>query len=269
MPILKRLIAPCLMSALLPIALAFEEQGTVQARTIKYDERDIVTVNCSLRHTTLIVLPKDEEILDFTCGDREYWVVEGTANFAHVKPSKAGARTNINLITASGSVYSFDVREISDVQGKEADLKLFIEPKEGSTVSKNTAARFVPAGDVESYRELADTARAEAIQAKEDASRNIEAEVTRFLSEYPSRLRFNYRFQANKAPFMVTSIFDDGRFTYIRANPSEAPALYEVKDGKPSLVNFEFRSGTYIASKVIDSGYLAIGKKKMAFFRKE
>ncbi len=104
MPISKRLIVISLMSALLPMALAFDEQPTVQARTIKYDERDIVTVNTSLRHTTLIVLPRDEEILDFTCGDREYWVVEGTANFAHVKPSKAGARTNINLITASGSV---------------------------------------------------------------------------------------------------------------------------------------------------------------------
>ncbi len=269
MPILNRLIAASFMSALLPMALAFNEQPIVQARTIKYGERDIVTVNCSLRHTTLIVLPKDEEILDFTCGDREYWVVEGTANFAHVKPSKAGARTNINLITASGSIYSFDVREISEIQGKEPDLKLFIEPKEGSTVSKIAAARFVPAGDVESYRELADTARAEVRQAKEDAARSIEAEVTRFLSEYPSKLRFSYRFQANKAPFMVTSIFDDGRFTYIRANPREAPVLYEVKDGKPGLVNFEFRSGIYIASKVIDTGYLAIGKKKLAFFRKE
>ena len=269
MPMTKRLIAASFMSAWLPVALAFDEQITVQARSIKYDERDIVTVNTRVRHTTLIVLPTDEEILDFTCGDREYWVVEGTANFAHVKPSRPGAQTNINLITASGSVYSFDVREISEIQGKEADLKLFVEPKEGSTVSKKTATRFVPAGDVESYRELADTARAEVRQAKEDAARSIEAEVTRFLSEYPSKLRFDYRFQANKGPFMVTSIFDDGRFTYIRANPKEAPALYEVKDGKPSLLNFEFRSGIYIASKVIDSGYLAIGKKKLAFFRKE
>jgi hypothetical protein len=40
-----------------------------------------------------------------------------------------------------------------------------------------------------------------------------------------------------------------------------------LKDGKPNLVQFEFRDGTYIAAKVLDSGYLAIGKQKLAFVR--
>ena len=62
-------------------------------------------------------------------------------------------------------------------------------------------------------------------------------------------------------------MYTDGKFTYIQAHPQELPALYELKDGKPNLIQFEFRDGTYTVSKVLDSGWLAIGKKKLAFVR--
>jgi type IV secretion system protein VirB9 len=43
--------------------------------------------------------------------------------------------------------------------------------------------------------------------------------------------------------------------------------LYEFKDGKPNLLSFQFENGVYIAPKVVDSGYLAIGEKKLPFTR--
>src|SRR5882724_12911062 len=101
------------------------------AKVVHYGERDVVGVKTKLRYTTLIVLPKDEQILDFTCGDREYWVVNGNQNFAYVKPAKVGSQTNLNLITASGNVYSFVLSEISGSPGVEPDLKVFVEPKQG------------------------------------------------------------------------------------------------------------------------------------------
>ena len=41
--------------------------------------------------------------------------------------------------------------------------------------------------------------------------------------------------------------------------------LYEVKDGQPSLVNFQVQSGTYVVPKVLDRGNLALGKDKFSF----
>src|SRR6516164_10058668 len=86
---------------------------------LAYGEKDVVPVKAKVRYTTLIVLPKQETILDYTCGDKEFWVVNGTANFVYVKPAKANSETNLNLITASGNIYSFVLREISDAQGAE------------------------------------------------------------------------------------------------------------------------------------------------------
>ena len=53
------------------------------------------------------------------------------------------------------------------------------------------------------------------------------------------------------------------------AAASEKPAIYEVKDGKPNLINFDLVNGTYIVPKIVDNGYLAIGKKKLAFVRQQ
>ena len=44
--------------------------------------------------------------------------------------------------------------------------------------------------------------------------------------------------------------------------------MYEVKDGKPDLINYDLREGTYIIPKVVGKGYVEIGKKRMDFERK-
>src|SRR5437667_6906034 len=101
------------------------------ARVVKYSREDVVPVHAKLRFSTLIVLPDDEEILDFTTGDREFWIINGSHNLCYVHPAQAGIRSNLNLITATGHVYSFLLTEISSDPNAQPDLKLFVEPKEG------------------------------------------------------------------------------------------------------------------------------------------
>lgn len=240
------------------------------ARVVAYGERDVVTVQAKIRYTTLIVLPKNEAILDFTCGDKEFWVVNGNANFAYVKPAKPKSETNLNLITASGNVYSFVLREVSETAGAEPDLKVFVEPKEESMLAAiNGQPKFVPAAQIEDFRQQVEIAKDEARQAKEQAQASLEREIGRLRSEYPAKLRHAYRFAPADKVFKVSAIYHDGKFTYIRADPQETPALYEMKDGKPNLIEFQFEDGVYTVPKVLDHGYLAIGKKKFSFLRTE
>lgn len=252
------------------LARAQSTAETATARTVSYSERDVVSVRAKLRYTTLIVLPKNETILDFTCGDKEFWIVNGTANFAYVKPAKAKAETNLNLITAAGNIYSFVLREISETDGAEPDLKVFLEPKEESTLAAiNGAPKFVTATQVEDYRTQVEIAQAAAREAKEQARETVEREVSRLRSEYPAKLQHAYRFARGDKLFRVAAIYHDDKFTYIHADPQEAPALYEIKDGKPNLINFELKDGVYVVSKILDNGYLAIGKHKFNFVRTE
>lgn len=239
-------------------------------KQFEYGARDVLRLNAKLRYTTLIVLPKNEQILDFTCGDKEFWIVNGTQNFAYIKPALPKAQTNLNLITASGNVYSFVLSEVSGLPGVEPDLKVFVELKEDAMISAVSGSpRFVSASQIEDYRRQVELAKDESRESRRAAEQTMASEIDRYRSEYPVALRFTYHFERDRKPFSVTAIYHDDKFTYIQANAAETPTLYEVKDGKPNLINFEFRHGTYVVPKILDSGYLAIGKARMSFARQE
>ncbi len=261
-------IASCLGLLLLLIGPRFTRAAETGARTVKYGKEDIVAVHAKLRFSTLIVLPDDEEILDFTTGDREFWIINGAHNLCYVHPAQAGIRSNLNLITASGHVYSFLLTEISSDSATQPDLKLFIEPKEGS--AGGTVLRgYVHAADAEAYKkEMADLRQQIAEQGRAAQGRAAE-EINQFRSAYATKLHFDYELdpKASREPFLISAIYHDDLFTYIRSGAREKPVFYEIKDGKPNLVSFQLENGVYIVPKVVDSGYLALGKKKLNFTR--
>ena len=244
--------------------------ATEAARIVKYSKDDIVPVRAKLRFSTLIVLPEDEEILDFTTGDKEFWIINGAHNLCYVHPAQAGIRSNLNLITASGHVYSFLLTEISSEPGAEPDLKIFVEPKETSAFAAKTALTgYVSAGEAEAYKKELAALRTQTAEEIHSAEVRAADDVNRFRADYAAKLIFDYAFdpKAAREPFLVSAIYHDDRFTYIRSAAREKPALYETKDGKPNLIPFQLENGVYIAPKVIDNGYLAVGKKKLTFQR--
>jgi type IV secretory pathway VirB9-like protein len=247
-----------------PVTSAGPAEG---ARVVTYSREEIIPVHAKLRFSTLIVLPDNEEILDFTTGDKEFWIVNGSHNLCYVHPAQAGIRSNLNLITASGNVYSFLLTEISSEAGAQPDLKLFVQPKEAS--GSVALQGYVRAGEAEAYRKEIERVRAQSEEQAQAARAQAADEVNRFRSTYAAKLRFDYALdkKASGEPFLVSAIYHDDRFTYIRCDAREKPALYELKDGKPNLVNFQLENGVYIVPKLVDAGYLAVGKKKVAFTR--
>src|ERR1700729_2949715 len=96
-----RLIPVLIAVAVLLSSAPFPARASDEARVVKYGKEDIVPIRAKVRFSTLIVLPEDEEILDFTTGDKEFWVINGAHNLCYVHPAQAGIRSNLNLITAS------------------------------------------------------------------------------------------------------------------------------------------------------------------------
>jgi type IV secretory pathway VirB9-like protein len=244
--------------------------ATEAARVVKYAKEDIVPVRAKLRFSTLIVLPDQEEILDFTTGDKEFWIINGSHNLCYVHPAQAGIRSNLNLITASGHVYSFVLTEISNDPNAEPDLKIFVEPKEGSGIGAKSLLRgYVGAGEAEAYKKELEALRTQTAEQVQTAQMQAAEQINRFRSGYATKLQFDYLLDAKAArePFLVSTIYHDDVFTYIKCAAREKPALYEIKEGKPNLTNFQLENGVYIVPKILDSGYLTIGKKKLSFKR--
>jgi type IV secretion system protein VirB9 len=245
---------------------------TGAGRTVKYSQQDIVQVRAKVRFSTLIVLPQNEEILDFATGDKDFWIINGAHNLCFVHPAQAGIRSDLHLITASGHVYSFLLTESSKETDAEPDLKVFVEPKDESRIGNVSGPPgYVRATEAEAYKKELDTLRTEADEQARTAKTQAAEQVNRFRSEYSAKVHFDYRLskKASQTPFLVSAIYHDDAFTYIQCAAREKPALYEIKDGKPNLINFQVENGVYIVPKVLDSGYLAVGKKKVTFARHE
>ena len=255
---------------LLTVPFVLAEEGVL---TVPELEDQIIEVRTQVRHTTVLVLPSEEKILDFVVGDSGYWHLSGTANLAYVKPLAEGVRTNVALVCASGRIHSFLVTEggtphlVVRVQREpEEENDSLISPEEHQPA-------FVARNEVEGYREMARQAseavrniQAEADTRVGEAKRQARAEVDRFRSEYPEALAFPYKLDKNagKRPFLVKAMWHDGRFTYLRSGAQESPALYELKDGRPSLVAYDLTAdGLYVARHVVGDGWLQIGKKKV------
>ena len=163
---------------------------------MSYGRKDIVKLNAKLRYTMLIVLPKEERILDFTCGDKEFWIVNGTENLAYIKPARRGSQSNLNLVTASGNIYSFHLTQVSERPEILPDFKVFVEPEEESMITAaGGAPRFVSSQAIDDYRQQIKLAKEETQQVKESA----EAAIDRGISQFVSNMRFPYRFEAGKS----------------------------------------------------------------------
>jgi len=223
-------------------------------REVSATDRGVIPLQTRLRYTTMVILPDGEEILDVLCGDRDWWVISATHNIAHVKPAKAGAETNLNLVTSSGTIYSFMLTEKSS----PPDLKVYVQ---GDPTAAGGKPKYYSAAQVEALEaQIADLR-----ESLRDSERKVDEAIAAYRQQYPTRLQFPYGSPKYEKPFFVRSMWHDGQFTYVKSDATELPALYEVKDRKPAIVNFQVREGTYIVPKVLDRGYLVLGTQRFTF----
>ena len=270
MTIKLRSFAVVSFSLLFLLAASAEAAKRVYLETLDQD----VVIQARTRHTTVIVLPEQEQILDFVAGDSETWAVSGAANVAYVKPGEPNARTNIALICSSGNIYSFKVYENRQA---DPDLIVYVDyaplTKDSEAQSKRPEPhqpKYVSRMDVAVYQEAAQRAERNARQAFDEAERRMREAIDQFRSTYPTLIRFEYELhkKAQQAPFEIAGMWHDGRFTYVRSHATEAPALYEFRDGKPSLVAYDLTpDGLFIVKRVLSHGHFQIGKKRAAWKR--
>ena len=244
------------------VALSAENPPDATTETIVAHDEDVIPLHSSVRETTLIVLPASEKAMGVFCGDKTYWnvdVIPGAERYVAVKPSKAGISTDIHVVTDHNNSYTFQAIETAN--GPVA-LKVFVKPADASSLEKPPV--FVSASEVAGLKQQLADAQAALKKVQETSAAEVKAKSEQVRADYPDTMQFAYTFKKDKPPFNVQAVWHDDKFTYIRAHPQEAPALYEVKDGKPNLIQFELRpDGLYFIPKILDRAYMQVGKEKL------
>jgi type IV secretory pathway VirB9-like protein len=239
--------------------------------TITVSEADTPpVVRAGLLQSTLILLPAEEKVANVFAGDTVDWVFDGghvASRFISIKPKVANTSTDVHIVSDHGNEYTLQLHEVSSDEDPHFDSKVFIAP--GDKAAKDRLVElpvFVPAAELDKVKQ-----EAAAAQAAQAATLRVEqTKEESYQSQYPSTLHFDYTWDKSKGKTLgLQQIWRDDKFTYLRGQFQETPALYEVKDKKPSLINFDFSNGLYTVPKELDNGYLAIGKQKVEFHRTE
>lgn len=238
-------------------------------RTITVSESQTPPViRAGLFQSTLIVLPAKEKVANVFVGDKVDWVFDGghvASCFVSVKPKVANGTTDVHVVSDHGNEYTLQLREVSSDEDPHFDSKVLIEPTDKAAKDKLIEMPvFVPAAELDKAKQEAATAKA----AQVAELKAEEGKAEQYRSQYPGSLHFDFAWDEKKGKELgLQQIWHDDKFTYLRGQFQETPALYEVKEGKPSLVNFDFANGLYTVPKQLENGYLEIGKQKVEFHR--
>jgi type IV secretory pathway VirB9-like protein len=240
-------------------------------RTITVSEAAVPPViRAGLLQSTLILLPDQEKVANVFAGDTVDWVFDGghvASRFISIKPKVANSTTDVHIVSDHGNEYTLQLREISGDEDAHFDSKIFITPTDKAAKDRLIEMPvFVPAAELDKVKQ-------EAVAAQAAQAVTLKAEKTQeeaYRSQYPGSLHFDFTWDKSKGKELgLEAIWRDDKFTYLRGQFQETPALYEVKDKKPSLINFDFSNGLYTVPKQLENGYLAIGKQKVEFHRTE
>lgn len=120
---------------------------------------------------------------------------------------------------------------------------------------------------LDAYKNAADLAEHYAQTEQPAAQKKLAREKS---GPQATTIQHDYKYaDAAKDPFNVTAIYHDDRFTYIEATLHGTLAVYELNDGKPVLIqhNLDRKTGRYTIPKVLEDGYLLVGKSELRFHR--
>src|SRR3954462_13890379 len=233
-------------------------EPSTKARTVLVHSQDVVPISVSVGFSTLVVLPKGEEIIASSCGDTKIWAIDWNGNNAFLKQGidTPGERTNVNLVTASGNTYSFLVSEVSKDKAAAIDLRVILEQGDTKAVTNLEHPAYVRAELANELKESLKRKEEEITQIKKNASLDAIREQ-----------KHDYQWERGKEAdaFGIKSIWHDSKFTYIEAESQNAPSLYEVIDGKDSVVQYSLENGKYVVTHIMSHGIFRAGKTKLEF----
>jgi type IV secretory pathway VirB9-like protein len=233
-------------------------EPSTKARTVLVHSQDVVPISVSVGFSTLVVLPKGEEIIASSCGDTKIWAIDWNGNNAFLKQGidTPGERTNVNLVTASGNTYSFLVSEVSKDKSAAIDLRVILEQGDTKAATNLEHPAYVRAELANELKESLKRKEEEIAQIKKNASLDAIREQ-----------KHDYQWERGKEAdaFGIRSIWHDNKFTYIEAESQNAPSLYEVIDGKDSVVQYSLENGKYVVTHIMSHGIFRAGKTKLEF----
>lgn len=195
-----------------------------------YDEHQTYDVLTRPGAITDIRLADGETMSAFALGDTVQWVFDQAPGHVFVKPVRPGLFTSATLVT-NIRTYQLQLRSM---------------PSDGNWYQQVTW----------SYPNIIVARQAEQKKLADMEAGEVHAS--------PDKLNFSYKV-SGRSDFAPSSVFDDGRFTWMRMPDGiqDTPAVFLREEGKLTLVNYSQRGNYLVVQRLADEFILKVGEREV------
>ena len=239
-------------------------------KTIKAKEGRVYLIRAALYNGTHITLP-ERLMLDPIPGNNALWNVEGNGHHVMVQPNSSepqGRETTLTLITESHASYNLILRRVN----KDHDTCVVIQ----------NGAQFFKGIKEGGYKTPSEREEIFLNQKIENLQRSLQEERNRaertiddVIKKYRSFIYTRYDWTKGsgfKGVNLVSDVYDDGRFTFIRVVPDQRGVLAvsaEI-DGKEEMIEYELDSDQiYRVSGIYPKFTLKYGASEVTVSRRD
>lgn len=246
----------------------FSGETALSCRNINWKKGDIIRLQAQPFKQVHVTLP--EHGMDVIMGDKELWALDWINNQLFIKPtsrSTEGRSTTISAIGQSGNAYEFVVNRVPE----EIEIAhcVYVNADPGVIARDAWTRPDRLAGESASLSREVSSLR--------EQNDNIQRQSRDSLKSYRKKLNSNYTwssggFFSKWAGGEVESVYDDGRFTYIRMK-EDSQSLISIMgdiDGKAQLLEYAYDSPsrTYQISGIFPKFSLRNGDQTLTISRK-
>ena len=252
---------------LTPAAYASDAGG---CKTINFKEGRVYVIKAALYKGTHITLP-ERLMLDPVPGNNALWNVEGNGHHVMVQPNSSqpqGRETTLTLITEDSTSYDFILRRVS----KDSDICVTI--KKGASFFQGAKAGGYKTPKERKYIIL-EQQITELQSALHEEKTRTERTLDDTLRKYRSFIYTRYNWSKGKGfkgENLISDVYDDGRFTFIRVVPDQRGVLAvsaEI-DGEEEMIEYQLDSGRiYKISGIYPKFTLQYGASMVTVTRKD
>ena len=272
----KAILVIALLMAMVSASHAKDVGG---CKTIKHKPGRVYLIRAALYKGTHITLPA-RLMLEPVPGNNALWNVEGNGHHVMIQPNSAekqGHETTLTLITTDNISYHFILRRVS----ANADTCVVIE---------NSASFFQGAGNTQSGASIGKSSyltpkereaaflrqRIGGLEKNQaDEKKKTHRTVDEVLKKYRSLIYTRYdwsKAQGFKGTNLISDVYDDGRFTFIRVVPDHrgVMAVSAEIDGKEEMLEYQLDFGqVYRISGIYPKFTLEYGGSKVKVTRRD
>lgn len=213
-----------------------------KCQIIHWQPSHVYTIDGEINSATHIIFPVSKAV-DPVVGNSELWHVESAANHVYLKPTdkntEEGANTTLSFIGEDNQSYEFHLHRTD----KESPECVLIQ-RDGSLLGASWAHYQSP------NQKLLNELIKEVKQSQRSRS-NVVAQQRKAMSDYRSHIFTNYTWRNQghwKARLEIDSVYDDGRWTYIRLKNDEngLMSLHGIVSGYKELLQYKYDSQNHI-----------------------